>query len=105
IIAIASKGSGIDLASMAREFGRRGWNKILFEGGAHLAGAALAAGVIDRAAFFVAPKIVGAGLGAIEGLATARISDAITLEDLSVQQVGADLLIEGRPRTRKRRFA
>ena len=86
---------------MAREFGRRGWNKILFEGGAHLAGAALAAGIIDRAAFFVAPKIVGAGVGAIEGLATARISQSIALDDLSIRQVGADVLIEGRPKVRQ----
>jgi diaminohydroxyphosphoribosylaminopyrimidine deaminase / 5-amino-6-(5-phosphoribosylamino)uracil reductase len=101
IIAIAGKGAGIDLASMVREFGRRGWNKILFEGGAHLAGAALDAGIIDRAAFFVAPKIVGAGIGAIEGLATARISQAIALENMSLRKVGADLLVEGRPKARK----
>ena len=100
ILAIARKGSGVDLALMAREFGRRGWNKILFEGGAHLAGAALAAGIIDRAAFFVAPKIVGAGLGAIEGLATARITQSIALENLSIVKVGADLLLEGRPQAR-----
>lgn len=101
VIAIARKGAGIDLASMAREFGRRGWNKILFEGGAHLAGAALAAGIIDRAAFFVAPKIIGAGLGAIDGLRTARISQSIALDDLSIRQVGADLLLEGRPKVRQ----
>jgi len=101
ILAIARRNSGIDLALMAREFGRRGWNKILFEGGAHLAGAALAAGIIDRAAFFVAPKIVGAGLGAIEGLATARISQSIALENLSIVKVGSDLLLEGRPQARK----
>lgn len=105
VIAIARKGAGIDLASMAREFGRRGWNKILFEGGAHLAGAALAAGIIDRAAFFIAPKIVGAGLAAIEGLGTARISQSIALDDLSIRQVGADVLIEARPRARTTRFA
>ncbi len=97
VLAIARRGSGIDLASMVREFGRRGWNKILFEGGAHLAGAALAVGIIDRAAFFVAPKIVGAGLGAIEGLATARITQSIALDNFSLREVGVDLLIEGRP--------
>lgn len=103
VLAIGRKGAGIDLAAMVREFGRRGWNKILFEGGAHLAGAALAAGIIDRAAFFVAPKIVGAGLGAIEGLATARITQSIALDNVSLRQVGVDLLIEGRPHTASRR--
>lgn len=102
-IAIAAAAGKIDLAAMMREFGRRGWNQVLFEGGAHLAGAALAAGIIDRAAFFVAPKIVGAGLGAIEGLATARIRDAIALYNLSIRQVGPDLLIEVHPRAAQSR--
>ncbi len=102
-IAIAAAAGKIDLAAMMREFGRRGWNQVLFEGGAHLAGAALAAGIIDRVAFFVAPKIVGAGLGAIEGLATARIRDAIALDNLSIRQVGPDLLIEAHPRSAQSR--
>ncbi|MHB8384687.1 MAG: bifunctional diaminohydroxyphosphoribosylaminopyrimidine deaminase/5-amino-6-(5-phosphoribosylamino)uracil reductase RibD [Candidatus Binataceae bacterium] len=101
ILAVARKGAGIDLAAMAREFGRRGWNKILFEGGAHLAAAALDAGIIDSAAFFLAPKLVGSGTSAIEGMATARISDSIVLDNVSIRQVGADLLIEGRPQARK----
>ncbi len=98
VIALGGRGATVDLGAMMREFGRRGWNQVMFEGGAHLAGAALAAGIIDRVAFFIAPKIVGAGLVAVDGLATARIKNAIPLDKLEVRKVGADLLVEARPR-------
>ncbi len=84
----------IDLAGVMREFGRRGWSRILIEGGAHLAGAALRAGIVDRVAMVVAPKILGAGLPAIEGLATARIRDAIRLRNFTARRIGEDWLLE-----------
>jgi len=68
IIAAKSTSGKIDLTDLLREFAGRGWSKILLEGGAHLAGAALAAGIVDRVAFFIAPLVLGCGLPAIEGL-------------------------------------
>lgn len=97
VLGLPQRDGEIDLRAMASEFRKRGWCKVLFEGGAHLAGSALRAGIIDRVAFFVAPKIAGAGLPAIEGLATGRMADALRLEDVTVRRVGVDTLIEGRP--------
>jgi diaminohydroxyphosphoribosylaminopyrimidine deaminase/5-amino-6-(5-phosphoribosylamino)uracil reductase len=97
VIAIPDENGKIDFRAMMLEFGRRGWCRVLFEGGAHMAGFALSCGVVDRVAFFVAPKIVGAGLPAIEGMATPQIRNSLSLEDLSVRRIGSDLLIEGRP--------
>jgi diaminohydroxyphosphoribosylaminopyrimidine deaminase/5-amino-6-(5-phosphoribosylamino)uracil reductase len=74
----------------------------LIEGGANLAGSALSAGIVDRIAFFVAPKILGAGLSAIEGMKSRTVSDAVLLEDLSARPFGEDWLIEARvPHDRK----
>ena len=92
----------IDLRAMASEFGGRGWCKVLFEGGAHLAGSALKAQIVDRVAFFIAPKIVGAGLPAVEGLGTSRMKEALRLDDFAIRRVGEDNLIEGRPARRSR---
>jgi diaminohydroxyphosphoribosylaminopyrimidine deaminase / 5-amino-6-(5-phosphoribosylamino)uracil reductase len=103
VLAIPAHGGGIDLAAMMRELGRRGWCKVMFEGGAHLAASALRAGLIDRVAFFVAPKIVGAGLTAVEGMKTELIRHAISLTGLTVTRIGGDLLIEGRPQRRRPR--
>lgn len=97
VVACRNLRGRIDLRSMMAEFGRRGWCKVMFEGGSHLAGAALEAGIVDRLALFVAPKIVGAGLSAVEGLETRRIRDSIRLADLSIRRIGGDVLLEGRP--------
>jgi len=105
IVAAKSTAGKIDVGDLMRQFGRRGWSKILLEGGAHLAGAALAAGIVDRVAFFLAPRILGGGLPAIEGLISRSIRGSIRLGELHVTQVGPDLLIEAevaRPSSRKR---
>jgi diaminohydroxyphosphoribosylaminopyrimidine deaminase/5-amino-6-(5-phosphoribosylamino)uracil reductase len=85
---------GIALKELMREFGRRGWSKVLIEGGAKLAGAALRAGIVDRVAFFVAPLIIGCGLPSIEGLRAPTVREAIKLRNLKAQPVGADWLLE-----------
>jgi diaminohydroxyphosphoribosylaminopyrimidine deaminase/5-amino-6-(5-phosphoribosylamino)uracil reductase len=93
-IAAPTNGQGISLVEVMREFGRRGWSKILLEGGARLAGAALRAGVVDRVAFFVAPLIIGCGLSSVEGLLARTVRDAIKLNNFSAQRVGSDWLLQ-----------
>ncbi len=80
VIAVATHGGVIELDRLMLEFGHRGWCRVLIEGGAKLAGAALNAGIVDRAAFFVAPKILGGGLPAVEGMKSRRMLDAVALE-------------------------
>jgi diaminohydroxyphosphoribosylaminopyrimidine deaminase/5-amino-6-(5-phosphoribosylamino)uracil reductase len=94
IIAIAAHGGQIALADLMRELARRGWSKVLIEGGAHLAGSALAAGVVDRVAFFVAPRIIGNGLPAVEGLLARTVKQGVALTNFSARRVGDDWLLE-----------
>jgi diaminohydroxyphosphoribosylaminopyrimidine deaminase/5-amino-6-(5-phosphoribosylamino)uracil reductase len=98
IIAVRGTSEGVDLRALMRDLGARGWSKVLLEGGAHLAAAALRARVVDRVAFFVAPMIFGAGTPAVEGLPTVRVSDGIELTNLRARQIGTDWLLEGEPR-------
>jgi diaminohydroxyphosphoribosylaminopyrimidine deaminase/5-amino-6-(5-phosphoribosylamino)uracil reductase len=74
----------------------------VIEGGAHLAGAALGAGIVDRVAFFVAPIVIGAGTPAVEGLGFARVRHAIALGGLGVRRLGVDLLMEAEVAPRRR---
>jgi diaminohydroxyphosphoribosylaminopyrimidine deaminase/5-amino-6-(5-phosphoribosylamino)uracil reductase len=84
----------IALREVMREFGRRGWSKILIEGGANLAAAALQARIVDRVAFFVAPLIIGCGLPAVEGLLARTVREAIKLKNLEARRIGADWLLQ-----------
>jgi diaminohydroxyphosphoribosylaminopyrimidine deaminase/5-amino-6-(5-phosphoribosylamino)uracil reductase len=92
---------GIVLEEVMYEFGRRGWSKVLIEGGAKLAGAALRARIVDRVAFFVAPLIIGCGLPSVEGLLAKSVREAIKLRNFSAQRVGSDWLMEAEVLQRK----
>ena len=94
--AVKTRDGQLALDDLMREFGRRGWNNVLIEGGANLAGSALAANIVDRVAFFVAPKILGAGVGAIDATSAGRIRGLPDLIDFTARQVGDDWLLEAR---------
>jgi len=84
-----------DVASALRALAADGVVELLLEGGGTLAWSFLAAGAIDRVAWFVAPKLVG-GRGAtpLAGLGVAGMEEAIALRGTTVRHVGDDLLIE-----------
>lgn len=95
IMAVRADRDGVDIGAMMRELAARGMSKILLEGGAHLGAAVLRAKMVDRVAFFMAPKIFGAGTPAIEGLVLNRVRDAIEVANLRATRVGTDWLLEG----------
>jgi diaminohydroxyphosphoribosylaminopyrimidine deaminase / 5-amino-6-(5-phosphoribosylamino)uracil reductase len=95
VIGMPSDRTGVDLGALMRELAARGCCKVLLEGGAHLAAAALRTRLVDRVAFFVAPKIFGAGIPAIEGLTVRKVSDAIAVSNLRASSIGSDWLLEG----------
>jgi diaminohydroxyphosphoribosylaminopyrimidine deaminase/5-amino-6-(5-phosphoribosylamino)uracil reductase len=94
VIALPPAADGVRLPALMQELGRRGWCRVLLEGGAHLAGAALEAGIVDRAAFFVAPLILGGGLSAIAGLTAPTMRAGLRLDQMTARPVGNDWLIE-----------
>jgi len=89
----------VDLSDLFEQLGERGVQSVLLEGGSHLAGAALRAGLVDRCMIFLAPKFVGgAGFGLFAGEGAALMGDAIRLEGMTVKRLGVDLLVEGEPK-------
>jgi diaminohydroxyphosphoribosylaminopyrimidine deaminase / 5-amino-6-(5-phosphoribosylamino)uracil reductase len=80
--------------------GRRGVNALLIEGGAEVSASVLRSGAVDRLMYFIAPKLLGGNdaVGAVGGSSPARLLDALLLQDVTVSQIGADLLVTGRLR-------
>lgn len=87
----------VALAPLMKHLGERNIQHLLLEAGAELNAAALAAGIIDRVAFFIAPKIIGGdqGRSVFSGAGVNLLKDAVELQDVRWQQVGDNLLIEG----------
>ena len=93
----AARGGGLRLLPVLRELARRDVMRLLVEGGGRVHGAFLEAGLADRAAIFVAPRIL-ADAGALPlaaGKRKSRIDQAFELHAPRVHRLGPDLLIEG----------
>jgi diaminohydroxyphosphoribosylaminopyrimidine deaminase / 5-amino-6-(5-phosphoribosylamino)uracil reductase len=97
-VVILSENEGrVSLPELWRELGKRNIQKLLLEGGATLAGAALKAGLIDQLMLFIAPKLLGGVTqhGILNGASCNLMAEAIRLENHHFEQVGDDLLITG----------
>jgi len=73
-----------ELAALAGE----GVRSLLLEGGPTLAGAFLAAGLVDKLMVFTAPTVSGAG-----PLAFGALQEPLALRHVSVEQIGDDVLL------------
>jgi diaminohydroxyphosphoribosylaminopyrimidine deaminase/5-amino-6-(5-phosphoribosylamino)uracil reductase len=87
----------VDLSAALADLGRRGVNELLVEGGSELVSTLLARRLVDRVAYFVAPKLLGGGIPALRGLNPDRMDGAVRLEVDRVTTHGDDLCLWGRP--------
>ena len=88
---------GLDLEWVLRELARRNIVRLLVEGGPTLHGSLLAAGLVDYAAIFVAPRILGDAEARPLADAGPRMSmsEALAIRAPMTRRFGDDLLIEG----------
>jgi diaminohydroxyphosphoribosylaminopyrimidine deaminase/5-amino-6-(5-phosphoribosylamino)uracil reductase len=86
-----------DLDRVMAELGKREITSLIIEGGALVNWAALAAGIVDKIFFYYAPKIL-AGTGSIPfalGAGYRRISEAASVQSLTLHRFGEDFAVEG----------
>jgi len=97
VICAANRAGRVDLSELMRLLGLRNLQHVLLEAGATLNHAALHAGIVNRMALFVAPKLFGGGDGKplFSGTGVTTLDAAFGLGDLRTRQVGDDILIEG----------
>jgi len=85
------------------EFGRRRFTNVLLEGGGTLLGHAFDADLIDEVHCFIAPKIVG-GKGIIQpiaGIGKSLMRDASELSQITTENLGDNVHMQGRIRRKK----
>ena len=93
----AQGGRGVDVEAALRELARRNVVRVLVEGGAQVHAALLAAGLVDAAAVFVAPRILG-DMQAIPLVASdvpRSLANAFVLAQPEVVRLGDDVLFRG----------
>lgn len=80
-----------------RELHEREIRTAIIEGGATLNSAFIRAGLVDEIHAYVAPALLGAGRGVVNGLGIHTIADALRLTDVKTMRLGDDTLVIGRP--------
>ncbi|HUR13737.1 MAG TPA: bifunctional diaminohydroxyphosphoribosylaminopyrimidine deaminase/5-amino-6-(5-phosphoribosylamino)uracil reductase RibD [Mycobacteriales bacterium] len=81
----------VDLAALLSALGERGVVNVLLEGGPRLAGAFVAAGLVDRVVGYIAPVLLGAGTAALQDAGVDSIDQAVRMRTTDVTQLGDDV--------------
>lgn len=97
VLRLPSAQGRVNLKALLKELHRREIARLLIEGGGEVVASALEAGVVDRVAWVIAPKILGGSMAptAVGGVGVSSPGQAIQLKGLSVRRLGPDLLVTG----------
>ncbi|GAX91849.1 bifunctional diaminohydroxyphosphoribosylaminopyrimidine deaminase/5-amino-6-(5-phosphoribosylamino)uracil reductase [Effusibacillus lacus] len=88
----------VNLHQLLDQLYRRQITLLLVEGGAEVHGSFLDAELIDKVTMFVAPKLIGGtGPSPLAGNGFSRMSDAVQLQNISVEMFDNDLAVTGYP--------
>jgi 5-amino-6-(5-phosphoribosylamino)uracil reductase/diaminohydroxyphosphoribosylaminopyrimidine deaminase/5-amino-6-(5-phosphoribosylamino)uracil reductase len=97
VIGLPSDADGrVDLTALLGELVAWDIASVMVEGGATLITGFFRAGLVDRLAVCIAPKILGDGIEAIGDLGVRDLAQSLTLADTAVEPYGVDLILSGR---------
>lgn len=97
VIITDKKDGKVNLRQLLEELYKRGIDSILVEGGGTVAASFLEEGLIDKAAFFISPVIIGGSSTPtpVMGSGAEFIRDGYKLKYQKVSTFGQDILVEG----------
>ncbi|MFN3689548.1 MAG: bifunctional diaminohydroxyphosphoribosylaminopyrimidine deaminase/5-amino-6-(5-phosphoribosylamino)uracil reductase RibD [Fimbriimonadales bacterium] len=87
----------VPVESVVETLANRGVSSILVEGGGQVAASFLEAKLVNRIAYFYAPKLIGGADArtALEGLGVAQVADAPRVRHITLRKLGEDWVVEG----------
>jgi diaminohydroxyphosphoribosylaminopyrimidine deaminase/5-amino-6-(5-phosphoribosylamino)uracil reductase len=96
VVALGEDGD-LDPLEVGRCLASRDVQTVLLEGGSRLAAAWWTAGLIDKVAAFVSPRIAPGfeNRGSLRGGGPQSMAASVALEDVEVRQIGPDVLVTG----------
>lgn len=92
-----SGGQGFDLNELLGKLWEKGIRSLFIEGGAHTYAGFLHAGLVDRLYLFIAPRLLGQGLGWTKDLKIPDLSSSLNLTQGQFQALGEDWLFTAKP--------
>ncbi|MBD3313630.1 bifunctional diaminohydroxyphosphoribosylaminopyrimidine deaminase/5-amino-6-(5-phosphoribosylamino)uracil reductase RibD [Candidatus Woesearchaeota archaeon] len=97
VIVVKKKTKKVDLKELMNELALRGITHTMIEGGSEVNASAIKAGIIDKMICFISPKLIGGegAKSAIGGSGIKCMEDAMSLRDVSIKQLGPDIVMEG----------
>ncbi|MEX1297674.1 MAG: bifunctional diaminohydroxyphosphoribosylaminopyrimidine deaminase/5-amino-6-(5-phosphoribosylamino)uracil reductase RibD [Desulfotignum sp.] len=97
VVEVGLKNNRLDLQQLVVTLGDMSMTSLLVEGGGTVAASVLSAGIVNKLVYFLAPRLLGGsdGKAVFEGKGAEKLTDAVTLERMSVTRIGADILVQG----------
>src|SRR3989344_676931 len=93
VLIIKAKKGMVDLDELMKQLGKLEITSIMIEGGAELNAEAIRSKIVDKILFFIAPGLIGNGLGAIGDLGIRNVDRSVKLKHIASKKVGRDILI------------
>lgn len=97
VLRLPRAATGLDLPALLAALHGRGVRSLLLEGGPTLAGAFVAAGLVDRVVGYLAPVLLGAGPAALAEAGISTIAQALRLDVTETVRIGPDLRVTAVP--------
>lgn len=97
VLKVRSNAEGrLSLKPVLRRIAKEGIASVLVEGGSLIYSELLKARLVDRVLVFVAPKILGDGLNAVQNLGINSLDRSILFDEFQIRRIGTDVLFSGR---------
>jgi len=89
------EGNLLDLRSVLEKMGELGIASVLVEGGRGVFSSFIKRRLADKLFYFLAPKLIGKGIGPFDEVEVDSLDSSVKIKDLSLRRIGEDVLLEG----------